>query len=194
MPYNQNIPQPTDSLNQSQPQLLGNFQSIDTLINVNHVDFDDPSGDQGKHKWVSFPVQAVPPATLATELALFSELSAITGNNELAVRLPSNGAIYEFTSSGAAANGWTRLPSGILIKWGDSATIPGAQTINFPVAANIPVFSSIFQVITSTRNNASVDSFVTLNSFTTTGISVYSSQRTTNSTAASRFTYLAIGI
>lgn len=194
MPYNENIPQSTDTLNQSQPQLLANFQAIDTMLNVNHVDFDSPSGDQGKHKWVSFPIQASAPATLATELALFSQLSTITGANELAVRLPSNGAIAEFTSKEAANSGWTRLPSGILLKWGNNATIPGAQTLSFPVAANIPVFTSIFQVIISTKVAGASDTYVLLNSFTTTGMTVTSTARTTTSNAVSGFTYLAIGI
>lgn len=194
MPYNQNIPQSTDALNQSQPQLLANFQAIDTLINVNHVDFDDPSGDQGKHKWVSFPIQASNPATGAAEVALFSRTSAITGANELCYRPSSSGTISEFTSSGQAASGWTRLPSGILLKWGNFATIPGAQTNSFPVAANIPVFSSIFQVIISTKIAGASDTYVLLNSFTTADMTVTSTARTTTANAVSGYTYLAIGI
>lgn len=194
MAYNENIPQPTDALNQSQPQLLANFQAIDTMLNVNHVDFDSPSGDQGKHKWVSFPVQGSSPATLATEVALFSRLSSITSANELCFRKSSNGAVYEFTAADQAASGWTRLPSGILLKWGNSATIPGAQTINFPVAVTIPVFSSIFQVLITTKVAGASDTYVLLNSFTTTGMTVTSTARTTTSNAVSGFTYLAIGI
>ena len=61
MAYSPNIPQPTDIPANSQPQLLANFQGINTLINVNHIGFDVT--DQGKHKWVSMPVQLAAPGT-----------------------------------------------------------------------------------------------------------------------------------
>ena len=40
MAYNQNIPQPADQLKNSQPQLLANFQEINTILDVNHVGFN----------------------------------------------------------------------------------------------------------------------------------------------------------
>jgi hypothetical protein len=75
MAYQANIPQPGDLLSQSQSDLLNNFMALQTLIDINHVDF--ASGDQGKHKWVTFPVQgAIPPAGsgfLAGELGLYMQ-------------------------------------------------------------------------------------------------------------------------
>ncbi len=192
MAYNQNIPQPTDLISQSQSALLANFQAIQTLLAVNHGIFG--AIDEGKHKWVTFPNQGSAPATGAGEVALYSQNSTLTSTSELVFRRESNGTSYEFTSALASASGWARLPSGILLKWGNFATVPGSNTVSFPVAATIPVFSSIFQVLISTKGVAANDSFVLLNSFTTTDMTVYSTQRTSTTTAVSAFTYLAIGI
>lgn len=146
MAYNPNIPQPTDLLSQSQNDILDNFQALQTFLDVNHVDF--ASGDQGKHKWASFPVQGASPATLATEVAVFSRVSALTTNNELCLRLQANGAVVEMTSAFKNANGWSFLPSGILLKWGGAAAGgAGNFTLTYPVGATIPVFNQVFIVL-----------------------------------------------
>lgn len=146
MPYNPNIPQAADLLSQSQGDILANFQALQTLIDVNHVDF--ASGDQGKHKWVSLPVQGASPVTAATEIALFSRTSALTTVPELCIRFAGNGTVIEATSTLLANNGWTYLPSGVLLKWGSVAGAgPGAHTAAYPVAATIPVFNQVFIVL-----------------------------------------------
>lgn len=192
MAYNQNIPEASDLISQSQADLKANFQAIQTLLTVNHEIFG--AAGEGKHKHVSFPNQSASPTTTATEVAVFARSSSLSSASELCVRRQSDGNVYEFTSSTAAANGWTRLPSGILIKWGSSATVGGAQTISFPVAASVPVFSSIFQVLISTNIAGASDTYVLLNSFTVTDVTVTSTARTTTANAVSGFTYLAIGL
>ena len=47
MAYLNNIPQATDRIKDSQPQILANFAEIQTLVGVNHVNFN--AVDQGKH-------------------------------------------------------------------------------------------------------------------------------------------------
>ena len=126
MAYTANIPQPTDQINNSQPQLLANFQSIDTLVNVNHVNFDDPSGNQGKHKWSAYPgpSPSYTPPVVAGEVTLFNSLDTTTGVNELTI-IKSNGNQVFATESILSPNtpptqlgiGWTRFPSGILMVW-----------------------------------------------------------------------------
>ena len=70
MAYNPNIPQATDTLNSSQGDLLANFMAIQTLIDVNHYDF--ASANQGKHMFVTMPVQTQSPGTALGEMALFT--------------------------------------------------------------------------------------------------------------------------
>jgi hypothetical protein len=145
MAYNANIPQPADQLSQSQPQLLANFQAISTLINVNHNDFSSPN--QGKHFFVEFPVQSGDQVTIASEMGMYAKTSALTGIPALFLRKDTNGLVTEWTSyfNDASDNGWTRLPSNILLKWGvASVGAISPQTITFPVGGSIPAFSSLF--------------------------------------------------
>lgn len=192
MAYNANIPQPSDTPSLSQSQLLGNFQAIQTLIDVNHEDF--ASGNQGKHKFIEFPIQSPVPVTSGGEVGLYCQTSTYTSNPELVFSHQSGAGIVEFTSSLQAANGWSYLPSGILLKWGNS-TANGSATINFPVAATIPVFNNVFAVLLTPFQNVVTDAniAITLTSFNATSITAYGSNRVTTTAAAVTFQYLAIG-
>lgn len=190
MAYNPNIPQPGDLISISQGDILANFQAIKTLIDINHEDF--ASANAGKHKFLTMTVQAPAPVFAVGEIGVFSFLSAVTGVNELNIT-NSAGTTTPFSASLQNPSGWSYLPSGVLLKWGNSGTIAGANAIVFPVAANIPVFNNIFQVIISTKVAGAGDSFVILNSFTTLQMNVFSTQRTANVGAVSGFTWLAIG-
>jgi hypothetical protein len=153
MPYNANIPQPTDQISDSQNDLLNNFQSINTLINVNHVTFDDPN--QGKHAFVEMPQQAGAPATAIGEVGLFCLASAFNaGAPTLVYRTENNGPSVEIASALKNVPGWTFLPSGLLIKYGNfvvNAFGNGTTPLNF---AGFPVYGtsilfSTFQVATA---------------------------------------------
>lgn len=193
MAYSQNIPQPTDELKDSQADLLANFQAIKAAFDINHVTFD--LADEGKHNYVSFPEQAAGPATAANELALYSKESTLTSVAELFVRKESSGDEIEFTSSLQATDGWSRLPSGILIKWGYDSTV-GAGTITFPVAATIPVFTNVFVVLLTVLDAGAGDGDKAIRcmSSTTTSFDAFASNRSTIGAAAVAFNYLAIGI
>lgn len=204
MAYNANIPQATDLLSQSQNDLLANFTAIATLVAVNHVQFND--ADQGKHKYAEFPVQnAAPPIVFAAgEVALYSFLNPITSQNELYVNKTNQATVVQvpFTASLLSTNsnpglniaGWTYLPSGILLKWG-SGTANGSTNFVFPVAATIPVFTNVMsmQLCTAYSNALDGDGFVRLSSFTNLGFNAFGSARTTVTTKAVNFQYLAIG-
>lgn len=199
MTYNPNIPQPTDILSQSQGDLLANFQALDAWVNINHVSFGSP--DEGKHAKIAFPVQSLAPTFLAGEIGLYNLLSPITGVNQLYI-VNSAGATTEVNASVLSTNanpgnnvaGWARLPSGVLLKWGNG-TANGNTAFVFPVAATIPVFTNVMsmQVTTFTNNVADTDTFVRLSAFTNVGFNAYGSARTTAVAAAASFQYLAIG-
>lgn len=141
------VPNAGQTLGNSRPSVQNNFGNINTSFNVNHVDFG--VADTGKHKWVTMPVQGASPATGASEVALFSRTSAFSAVPEMAFRRESNGTVIEFTSALQAATGWTRLPSGILMKWGViSGSFPNGtwQSYLFPTGATIPAFTAIYNV------------------------------------------------
>ncbi len=142
MPYQQNIPQPTDQLDDSQGDILGNFQEIYNLIGVNHVQFGAAAG-QGKHTQVTLPENVAPTNTAIDEANIYSQLSTLTNQTELFWQRENNGTRIEWTGAGLISpNLWTRLPSGILLKWG-AANINGAGTVVYPVDPSVPVFTDV---------------------------------------------------
>lgn len=194
MAYNNAIPASTDSLQVDQPAMLANFQAIQTLIGINHVNFN--TGNQGKHNVVEFPAPTTFAGTSAGEVALFAVTSTLTGNPELAFQHQTNATAYEFTSRVANTTGWARLPSGILLKWG-IATVTGLGTITFPVAATNPVFTSAFIAYAVPRAPAAItdqNKAVTVTNLTTLNLTVYASPRVTVGSATVDLNYLVIGI
>ena len=147
MAYDENKPQATDLLKDSQVDLLANFQAIKTLVDVNHETFGD--ANEGKHKFLQMPEQGtgtVP--TAANEGALFSMQGPDSTVTELVFRREGNGAEITFTEQDViGTDGYTRLPSGLLVKYGEfTITLEGAPTtskdyaIVFPVVVGPPSF------------------------------------------------------
>jgi len=143
MAYNDSIPQPTDKIKDSQNDILQNFQAIKSAFDIDHVTFD--LANEGKHNQTTFPELGAAPTTLANERAVYAKQSTLTTQAELFTRRESNGTEVEFTARLGATPGWTILPSGIILKWGAS-TANGSTTLVLPVAATIPVFTTIFTV------------------------------------------------
>jgi hypothetical protein len=194
MPYQQNIPAASDQLSKSQADIQGNFQEIYSLVGVNHVIFDAVGA--GKHNIVTMPAQVAITPTLANEVSLFSQTSAITALPEMALQKSSGGTITEFTSAGPLILGWFRTPSNILVKWGTGSGT-GVSVITYPVIDGggqaIPAFASPpinFQV--SPIGIADVMVYVT--SSTALALTVYCSQRTAVAPNFAVFYYLAIGV
>jgi len=133
MAYQPNIPQATDALSQSQIDIQNNFGALSTFLNVNHVDF--ASSDQGKHKWVTFPVQGSTPSFAAGEVGLYN--MALTGVNELFInkqaqagvqQIPLTASLLSSATPALGNGGWTYFPSGYYQTFG-SGTGSGLTTV-----------------------------------------------------------------
>jgi hypothetical protein len=211
MPYNGNIPQATDLLSSSQPLIQGNFSAIQTLIDVDHVDF--ASANQGKHFRVSLPVQSGPSFD-ATDTGLYSALNPNSSQNEIyayhynstgTLRTPMTASVLGTNADpGSNSAGWSYLPSGILLKWG-SATVTSTsgspvQTVTLPTGASIPAFSRIFSVLltVSTSTSADNNNFVILQNISGIGTSfnviAVARSSTLTTYVQATFQYLCIGI
>jgi len=193
-----NVPVPGQSLGASRDLVNQNFSVIDTAFTVNHVAYNDGSGLQGKHKVVQFPVQAAIPSLAVGDITLYNKLPAApyptTGVNELFV-VKADGTTTPITARAASTNGWSYLPSGILLKWGTTTRINASEPFAYlyPTGASIPVFSTVFSVqLTVIDDNTPYDTVVTLQTGTisATGFSVIYNGTPPNSTVV---TYLAIG-
>lgn len=125
-----NVPLPGNNLQQTRDPINNNFSVIDTAFSVNHVPYNDASGNQGMHQFMQIPA-AVP--TLSTVNAtpivgFYSNNGATSGVPELFFQRTNQAANtgYAFTEGTNAQPGWSRLGSGIVLKWGAATTGSGA--------------------------------------------------------------------
>ena len=198
MAYQPNIPAASDQLSKSQGDIQGNFQQLDTAFNLNHTPLE--SGNAGMHAFVEMPNQsASAPTTGSNEVVLYCNTDTLTSQPELFMIFQNGGASvppplnnvngFSITSSNYIKNGgWTRLPSGILLKWGTWISGTGGTfTVTFPVdVLTIPAFQAIYNIqVTPTA----VVSFT----YTLQAIGSTTFQVVTSSTAPI-INYFAIGI
>lgn len=210
MAYNNNIPQPTDLISVSQGDLLNNFQAIQTLIGVNHVNFN--TSDQGKHMWVTFPQQgAIPPAGsgfLSTELGVYNAVNATTTQNELyinktnqatVVQVPMTASILSNNSTppytlNYGGQGWSYLPSGIIIKWGFVTSATGNTLVDFTGLGQ--TYTALLSVQLTPQYTLATDADFAVRIsqiISMTQFSAWVSPRTTTGTATGNFQWLTIG-
>ncbi len=194
MAYNQDIPQATDQISVSQGDLLANFQSLFSWVQANHVTFDIT--DAGKHKWVTFPRQGVVPAPpfTATEVELYNFLFPTTGVSELYVQKGTAAGIPFTAAQSSGTSGWTYLPSGMKMVWGQD-TIPGGsptKVTTFASVAGFPGFTTASLSIQITRiHNATSTNFIQLDSFNS---AQFTARRSTSTTGlADTYAWFAVG-
>lgn len=143
MTYNPSIPQPTDTLSASQPQLLINFGQANTIMAIDHLNFTHSTvGDRGKHKKVTLTRQLVDYVADPSESIMYQkDNGGIACVYYSRTGAPSYLLIGKTYPTNAAA-GCTHLPGGIVIQWG-TANVPPGQSgdINFTQA-----FGSVYSI------------------------------------------------
>lgn len=145
--YN-DTPQATQRKNATQPLIRTNFQSINATITQEHLAIDDPGANAGKHKQVTFTNVAAP-AFGATEIGIYNNNAS--GAQELYVK-KAGGTGYPFTAGGLATDGWTRLPSGILMKWGSIVATPADVNLNGVAGPNFSNATLPFVAFATPKN------------------------------------------
>jgi hypothetical protein len=144
MPYYPNIPAGSDIKSQSQPLIQANFNALEPFSN-NYADLPRISS----------------PTITGTDLGVYAGLSAFSGVTELFVKRPS-GSDKEFTTTqtatvGSVTESWTRLPSGVLIKWGfglsNLTAGAGGSTNIFTFNTTFPVFAGTPVVLLTAGTN-----------------------------------------
>lgn len=171
MTYNQNIPQPTDFLSDSQGQIQQNFLVANTVMDINHYPFNNATTNKGKHKFLQMPDQVAAPAVAADELGFY--VKAVSGVSQFFMRGENGGSEYQMTvgtagvdpnfatfgtNTGYLANhtgGWTFLPGGLIMQYGERLSLAdGNNVVTFPRTFPTAVFSV---VTTMNRNSSNVD-------------------------------------
>jgi hypothetical protein len=205
------LPDPTQTLGQTNAQIKGNFQTINDGFLVDHVEFSTPG--EGKHKQVTFPdVSATVPTFSAGEIGLFNQSLSPAGAAPALSAYPRNeiwltrgtgtsfpATAYAFQNAPGESRGWTYLPSGIKMIWGKArlTTAGSPVTVTFANAAangvaTFPGFVSVVGSIQISRIDSSppVNGFGVIVSSSTTGFTFKSSSA---ATANKDFFWFAIG-
>lgn len=190
MAYN-DTPLAAQRKNDSQLLIRENFTILQNYLQQDH----SPINGSGKHVQVTLPMGPIP-VTGAGEIALYSR--DIGGGVPNLFLAPQNGAapVNMMASMQVNTNGWARLPSGLLLKWGQTNG-NGDTTINYPVAAGIPVFTTVLSAQVSPFLVSAIDEdfAVRISRYTVVAsLSVYVSRRTGAGAHNGTFTYLVIGI
>ncbi len=160
------VPNPTQTLGQTNLPIKQNFQTIDTGFSVDHVTFG--AAGVGKHQKVTFPNTTPVPAFVAPDIGLFNQLAVPTTRQDIWM---ARGASTPFPITGYdngaiaanAAVSWSYLPSGWKVIGGNSTTSAGAsgsRTITFASSAgggldSFPGFTSFVVYIGAQRIDAS---------------------------------------
>jgi len=202
MPYQENKPEATDQLNNSQDDIQKNFESIKQAFDINHVTFD--IGDHGKHKYVILPEQVADPDPGADEAAIFSRLSTVTGNTgifwqkEEAVG-PVPGDVIEMTASkitgvSGSKKGFTILPSGLKINFGQGSIPGGTQGVANVFESNFADVDYSVTITPTTTNGGIGDDYILIARNMTANGFTASRAVAGHIGTATTFTYIAIGI
>lgn len=158
------LPNSGQNLDETRDPIRINFSTINTGFALNHVELTAGDPNSGKHKFVTFVQQAAAPVFVGTDDGMWAAQAptlAITGSElwlkkfydsgTLDFNIPFTASFISNTAIGSITDdidGWTCLPSGLIIKWGVSPSNPPLSGIHvFPTGPNIPPFTNCFTVI-----------------------------------------------
>jgi hypothetical protein len=161
--YTGNIPLSGQSLGVTKNPINSNFTTLQTVFDVNHVDYNNLGA--GKHFFLEMPV-GVDMTTIANEGGLYTkDVGSAPAYACLFYRqesggadpLRDQGAVIQMTSIKPliAANGYTFLPGGMLLQWGTVASTGTNPTITFPIAFSSTPYSVQFNPARSGMSSVS---------------------------------------
>ncbi len=127
------VPQAGQNLQNTRDPIRNNFSTIDTAFSVNHVSYG--ASGAGNHTVVNFVEQLspapVPPGTTATSVALYCAAGSVSPNISLWFQGINSATPVEISYAQKMVNGYTWLPGGILIQWGNAQQAANVSDSNF---------------------------------------------------------------
>lgn len=159
--YQNNIPQPTDPLSESQADLRINFLSHNEYFGVDHVRYSLQS-ENGKHIKSTYVAQGAAPTTDTDEIALYAANNA-AGRTNLRARYQNNGSTLNVAPFCA-----TRFE----LNLGGTVTFRGTQINTDQVATTWDGVSQITVDFIDNADNTNYYVFVQLETLLPTGFLV----------------------
>lgn len=139
MSYTSNVPTSGQLISQSQPIINANFVALASFGNG----------------YAELSNQSMAPSFSAGNDGLYVLNNATTTKNEMYIHIQNQAGTVDipFTASAmsnvataSCVNGWSYLPSGLLVKWGSfQATAATVLTVNVGSISGGPVYNQVFQ-------------------------------------------------
>lgn len=202
MPFLSQIPQATDQLSISQGNILNNFSVLGVIAGnttANTASLNDTVG----FNFVNLALPGSPANTGANQMALYT--GTLLGAQQLYVVSPNNTKRIPMTASTTAtqnnigftgqSTGWTYLPSGCKMIWGNAITTGAAPNANTVIVYNtvsgFPGFTvgTSVQVTRFTSTTPTVNNFMYVQQQNLTQFTVYQS----SGAVGAQFSWFAIG-
>jgi|SoiMetStandDraft_2_1073263.scaffolds.fasta_scaffold00037_15 hypothetical protein len=196
------IPQSTDKLSISQGNILNNFTILGAIAGNASAASASINSTSG-FNWLYFPNQgATPPAGSsfpAGDVALYAFNNVTSTRDELYInktlasgvaQIPSTASTLGTATPLLGTDGYTYLPSGLILKWG-----PGTANGSAVIAFAGPAFTVCLSVQLTVLQAGALDTdlAVRLVAITNANFTAWGSPRSTTGSAAVSFYYLAIG-
>ena len=143
-----NVPVVGQTLFASRDLINQNFVVIDTAFAVNHVSYNDGSGNQGMHKFVQMPAAVPTIATAAGQIGLYAKNGSTSLQPELYFQrqgLAANSG-YAITEGINLTLGFTTWPSGTIVKWGTAPVTGLATVVTYNGGASGPNITTPFHI------------------------------------------------
>lgn len=223
-PWTPNTPQPQQTISSTTGLISNNFLAIQDWTNVDHVQINGALNDEGKHNKVTLMNQPyvagggfAPSINLATGIGstgiyaaqdtvntgpsrMWAVIPKKAGAAWVIANIPFTESTILFADPTATSDGYTWLPSGILIQYGSmTVTLPNqanvpvvAPAVNFPIAFPTQCFRIIVSPsIRSVNPKASICSaaIISLSQFQATACYTF----VTTLSGTESFNYIAIG-
>ncbi len=176
------LPNSGQSLGVTRAPINTNFSLIQSVFDVNHVGFNNVGA--GKHKFVVMPNQGSAPTTLAGEVALYTKQgSAGVGTSALYMIRDGNAGTEVQLSTSAVGNaiagntGYTWLPGGLFLQWGQVAAPGSSGTVIFLTPFDVTPYNI---QLTLGRSNSSSTQAVYINTALTLNNTQFNYTITTN--------------
>lgn len=155
MTYNPAIPQSTDLISNSQPQILTNFSQLNTLFDLNHFTWNDgTTGNRGLHRKIDFPTPTTVSAPTGNDSVLYPK--TVAGATELFFDNATVSTQLTGGASSLAGSGYVTFPGGLIMQWGVTS-VSGSGTVTYPLA--FP--NAVFIVQITPENNSRTYNYTT---------------------------------
>lgn len=200
--YIQNIPFATNNPSADQPNMQTNTNSINSIIGVDHITFNQATGieSDGWHKVIHFRTQAANPVAIAGIGQLYTKTLTIGNTDQCLFFESGGGRITQLTgilggagnqtSTANNPNGYTALIGGIILQWGEiTASASGITNILF-ATLNINFPTTCFTVMAGLRQGSVSTSIVVPG---TTNISTTGFRLVTTPGRTDNYVWYAIG-